>query len=66
MRWPAALVVSVAVAAGAVAAEQERTLKDLPKAAPPLRKGETVAPDAARARELYRGFLDLPDRKSVV
>jgi tetratricopeptide (TPR) repeat protein len=47
-------------AAVAVAQAPERTLKDLPKAAPPLRKGETVAPDPARARELYRGFLDLP------
>jgi TolA-binding protein len=60
MNWRAALVVALALAAGVAAAEQERTLKDLPKAAPSLRKGETVAPDPTRAKELYRGFLDLP------
>ncbi len=62
MSLRAVLVATLALAAAAsLAAEPpERTLKDLRKAAPPLRKGETVAPDAARARELYRGFLDLP------
>lgn len=58
---PAVVVLSLLLGAAAAAAPPpERTLKDLPKAAPPLRKGETVAPDPARARALYRGFLDLP------
>ncbi len=50
----------LAAAAAAASEAPERTLEDLPKAAPPLRKGETVAPDPARAKQLYRGFLDLP------
>jgi TolA-binding protein len=56
----AVLLALLGLAAAAAADEPERTLKDLPKTAPPLRKGETMAPDPGRAKELYRGFLDLP------
>ncbi len=35
------------------------TLKDLKRAAPEIRAGETVAPDPDRAKELYRRFLEL-------
>jgi tetratricopeptide (TPR) repeat protein len=44
---------------GALAGETERTLEDLRREPPPIRAGERVAPDAQRARELYRGFLQL-------
>jgi TolA-binding protein len=35
------------------------TLKDLKRAAPEIRAGETVAPDPERAKDLYRKFLEL-------
>ena len=35
------------------------TLKDLKRATPEIRTGETVAPDPDRAKELYRRFLEL-------
>ncbi len=54
-----ACVLLGAAAVLAQAAEREPTLKDLKRATPEVRKGETVAPDADRARELYRGFLEL-------
>lgn len=54
------MVALLAVVPLAAAQERERTLRDLPRAAPPLRAGETVAPNPDRAKELYRGFLELP------
>lgn len=55
------VLLSLLLAGVASAAEPpQRTLKDLPKTAPPLRRGETVTPDTGRARELYRSFLELP------
>ena len=48
---------TAATAAGA----PEPTLKDLKRPPPEIRAGERVEPDAQRARELYRGVLDLED-----
>ena len=57
VRGHMALLVLAAVAANAAA--DERTLKDLRAAPPQVRAGETVQPDPDRARELYRGFLEM-------
>jgi tetratricopeptide (TPR) repeat protein len=58
----ASFVLALALAAGAAVAAPpagEPTLKDLQRAAPVVREGERVQPDPERARELYRGFLEL-------
>jgi tetratricopeptide (TPR) repeat protein len=54
-----AVLALVAVAAAASAGESapEPTLKDLRRAAPEIRQGEKLPPDASRARSLYRDFL---------
>ncbi len=60
-----ALVAAIAIALaplGALAGKAPPpppTLKDLKRAAPEVRAGETVAPDPDRAKELYRRFLEL-------
>ena len=62
LRW--AMIVLLGTTLGTVATAAgapEPTLKDLKRAAPEIRAGERVEPDAQRARELYRGFLDLED-----
>ncbi len=43
----------------AAAANREPTLKDLKRPPPEIRTGETVEPNADRAKELYRRFLEL-------
>jgi tetratricopeptide (TPR) repeat protein len=47
------------LAAGAGKPPPPPTLKDLKRAAPEVRTGETVAPDPERAKSLYRDFLEL-------
>ena len=60
-----ALVAVIALALAPLAAHAGKapppppTLKDLKRAAPEVRAGETVAPDPDRAKELYRRFLEL-------
>ena len=60
-----ALVAAIALALAPLAAHAGKapppppTLKDLKRAAPEIRAGETVAPDPDRAKELYRRFLEL-------
>ena len=56
-----AMLALVVLAATATAGETppEPTLKDLRRTPPEIRQGERVQPDANRARELYRGFLEL-------
>lgn len=53
----AAWLLLLGCAGTALAADPEPTLKDLKAAPPEIHAGETVKPDPARARELYRGFL---------
>ncbi len=53
------LMLVAAAAAASAASGPEPTLKDLRRAPPDIRPGERVQPDAERARELYRGFLEL-------
>jgi tetratricopeptide (TPR) repeat protein len=60
-----ALIAAIALALAPLAAHAAKapppppTLKDLKRAAPEVRKDETVAPDPDRAKELYRSFLEL-------
>ncbi len=60
-----ALVAALALALVPLAASAGKapppppTLKDLKRATPEIRAGETVAPDPDRARDLYRRFLEL-------
>jgi len=55
----AAILALLPFAAGAGTPAPAPTLKDLKRPRPEIRSGETVAPDPDRARELYRGFLEL-------
>jgi len=55
----ALLALAVAVAAASAAEGQAPTLKDLRRPPPEIRAGEQAPPNAERARELYRGFLEL-------
>ncbi len=55
----AAVLVLLPLAAAAGKAPPPPTLKDLKRATPEIRTGETVAPDPERAKALYRDFLEL-------
>jgi tetratricopeptide (TPR) repeat protein len=55
----AVLLVLLPLAADAAKPKPPPTLKDLKRAAPEVRTGETVAPDPERAKALYRDFLEL-------
>ncbi len=55
----AAVLALLPLAAGAGKTPPPPTLKDLKRAAPEVRTGETVAPDPERAKSLYRDFLEL-------
>jgi tetratricopeptide (TPR) repeat protein len=56
----AALALALApLSAGAAKPQPPPTLKDLKRAAPVVKTGETVAPDPERAKQLYRDFLEL-------
>jgi TolA-binding protein len=55
----AAVLALLPLAVDAAKPKPPPTLKDLKRAAPEVRTGETVAPDPERAKALYRDFLEL-------